>query len=382
MRLGNLIVMSSALLLLPSCADRKVAVAEEPAAVVPASAGNSAAEAKMMPQAGNSLRVFFWNAENLYDLVDDPLTGDENWLPGGRERWSERVLADKIANMGEMIRAENPDVIGLVEIESQAVVDRLMREGMKVEYPTSIADARGDARGIRAGFISRFPTVDRRSHQVWNEEWINEDGKHEVTRDILEVTVDTGASGSARYVTFLVNHWPSRSGGEIRIGWRKQAAAVMARRTAELFAQHPDRLVVSMGDFNDELKDPPFTEALSLLPPGVYRGTPDALSFLAPGFELLSRPFEEQGTYYWHGGKVWNILDHVLVAEGPSLQRGVSKSFAYRPGSFRVVRDARFEDARGIPNNCSVYGRRDAGDESRCMVGVSDHRPVVADFIY
>ena len=46
---------------------------------------------------GQSLRVGFWNVENLFDLEDDPTTRDEEFAIGGKKEVNQEIYDLKIA---------------------------------------------------------------------------------------------------------------------------------------------------------------------------------------------------------------------------------------------------------------------------------------------
>src|SRR5688500_14862683 len=83
----------------------------------------SAARAKRM-------KVMSYNVQNLFDTVDSEDTNDSEFTPDGKQKWTETVIRDKIANLGHVIKAQSPDVIALSEVESQEMVDRLVKEGL------------------------------------------------------------------------------------------------------------------------------------------------------------------------------------------------------------------------------------------------------------
>ncbi len=79
--------------------------------------------------AGRSLRIMFYNVENLFDTGDDPLTDDE-FLPDGARRWNEKRYEAKLKSIGKVIMAAGnpgpPEIIGLCEVENRKVVDDLL----------------------------------------------------------------------------------------------------------------------------------------------------------------------------------------------------------------------------------------------------------------
>jgi predicted extracellular nuclease len=338
-----------------------------------------AARADEAPLASRTVKVMSYNLQNLFDTVDNPDTNDQDFLPKGAQAWTESVLKDKMRNLGEVISAQNPDILGVVEIENQLVIDRLNKEALKGAYQTVIAGPSDDARGIRNGVLSKYPTESIRTHRVWKDTWREGNGPVTKTRDILEVTLRTGAPGEAGLITVLVNHWPSRGGGPIRVQYRKEAAQAMKLVTEEILRKNPGRLVVSIGDFNDGLADKSFTEDLKLVEKESDLFDAGVGSFF-PLDALL--PEDQKGTFYYHVDKVWNDLDHILLAKGSDLAAGRVPGFGYRDGSVQVVRPAKFMDGQGIPRGCELHGPelKLPLDKKRknCANGAADHLALTA----
>lgn len=54
------------------------------------------------------------------------------------------------------------------------------------------------------------------------------------------------------YISFLINHWPSRRGGKKRSAPHRFKAALLHKKiTDSLFPTHPEGKIISMGDYND-----------------------------------------------------------------------------------------------------------------------------------
>src|SRR5690606_6184727 len=80
------------------------------------------------------------------------------------------------------------------------------------------------------------------------------------TRDILEVT----GLLSGDTVTVLVNHWPSRSGGEAASMWKREAAAKVCKTIADSLAlRNPNYKMIIMGDLNDDPISPSVAKTLN-----------------------------------------------------------------------------------------------------------------------
>ena len=110
-----------------------------------------------------------------------------------------------------------------------------------------------DARGVDTGLMyqkSRFKVLDAKPHPIYI---YDTDSNRKYTRDILQVT----GLLDGEEITFLVNHWPSRSGGEkVSMPFRMEAAKVMKGIFDELKSKNPNAKVIAMGDFNDDPTSP------------------------------------------------------------------------------------------------------------------------------
>ena len=48
--------------------------------------------------------IGFYNLENLFDTYDDPAKNDEEFLPEGKNKWTEAKYQKKLQNMAKVIR--------------------------------------------------------------------------------------------------------------------------------------------------------------------------------------------------------------------------------------------------------------------------------------
>ena len=80
--------------------------------------------------------VAFYNFENLFDTINDPLTNDEEWTPNGAMRWTAKKYKMKLENLSRVLSeigtGENtnnsPTLIGGAEIENQRVLEDLVKQ--------------------------------------------------------------------------------------------------------------------------------------------------------------------------------------------------------------------------------------------------------------
>ncbi len=204
--------------------------------------------------------IAFYNIENLFDTENDSLTFDDDRTPEGKDNWTQERYLRKVENLtkvlseiGTEVTKTSPDIIGLCEVENKKVVEDL------VNHPNLIGKYYGivhfdspDERGIDVAFLykkSAFIPNTFKSHRLLLS---NTEGFRDYTRDQLVV------SGflDDEQIHFIVNHWPSRSGGEARSKPFRIAAATLNKRIIDSIIRiDVTAKIISMGDFNDDPND-------------------------------------------------------------------------------------------------------------------------------
>ena len=203
-------------------------------------------------QAPDEVSVMFYNVENLFDIRDDSLTRDDEFLPRGTRGWTYTKFQQKLQNIYKVIAAvgewEPPVLVGLAEVENRFVLEALLRDTPLHRYRYEIVhqDSK-DARGIDVALLYRsdqFELLDTQFIPVDLSAW---GGGH--TRDILYVK---GTLSSGDTLHYLVNHWPSRYRGvQASNPLRLQAAQTLRAFTDSLYQHHPNSNILIAGDFND-----------------------------------------------------------------------------------------------------------------------------------
>ncbi len=211
----------------------------------------------MHPQAprsklqANQIIVAFYNVENLFDTINNPLKNDDDFLPGGKLRWSENRYEEKIENIARSISSihpgQQPAIIGMAEIENRNVLrDLISQKPFQGSYDIIHFDS-PDKRGIDVGLL-----YDTRLFQVQSRERISvriEAEERFRTRDILYVK---GTFGRGEPVHFFVNHWSSRGEGTLISMPRRIAAAdQLYKKAREILEADASAKILIMGDFND-----------------------------------------------------------------------------------------------------------------------------------
>jgi len=224
-----------------------------------------------------SIRVGWWNLQNLFDTEDDPISADlEFTLATG---WTPEVYAAKLANLAAAIRelhaGQGPELLGVCEVEGDAVFQALLDE-VGDAHLKLVSDPAGtsDLRGIDTSLAyddRKLRPLEQRSHVVH---------LRYATRDIFEVVFEVVETGERLVV--IATHWPSRSKGRwrsepVRIALAENIAFIVrdhvrfdAERYLELKAAGDlaavqarwETKVLIMGDLNDEPADRSLVEHL------------------------------------------------------------------------------------------------------------------------
>jgi hypothetical protein len=207
-------------------------------------------------------RVVFYNAENLFDPFDDPATNDNEYTPTGKSHWTFTRLNHKV-NMvyRAIISASNghfPDIIGLAEIENLWTLEYLIKNTPLKEGNYGIIHKESpDPRGIDVALLYRKESVKPVDYDFIP---VHSNGSNRFSsRDVLlfKAKLNSGT------VCFLVNHWPSRSGGYVEtLGKRDIAARIVRHSLDSLMKQNPDSKFLLMGDFNATPDESCFTKVL------------------------------------------------------------------------------------------------------------------------
>jgi predicted extracellular nuclease len=204
--------------------------------------------------------IAFYNVENLFDIENDSLTFDDDRTPKGKDGWTEERYLQKVNNISKVLSEigsntsqTSPDIIGLCEVENKKVLEDLVNHpNLQYKNYGIVHFDSPDERGIDVALIYKknvfLPTLSI-SHRLLLQ---NEEGERDYTRDQLVVA----GLLDQEQIHFIVNHWPSRSGGEARSKPNRLAAAKLNKRIIDsILRSDPSAKIISMGDLNDDPKD-------------------------------------------------------------------------------------------------------------------------------
>lgn len=272
-------------------------------------AGLSAQDNQAQKKKYQVFGVAFYNLENLFDTINNNGKYDLEFSPRGSRQWDGKKYWSKINNLATAISAmttqttpNGPAIIGVSEIENRSVLDDLVKaEPIRRWMLQVVHHDSPDRRGVDVGLLYNprlFKVLDVTNHRLVIP------GYAEFrTRDQMCVTGILGGDT----VSVIVNHWPSRLGGQERSSYLREAAAELSKQIADsLWIIRPNQGVIIMGDLNDDPQDK--SCAVSL---GAKRDMKDVgpHQFFNPWWKLLDRGI---GTLAYKGQ--WNLFDQIIVS--------------------------------------------------------------------
>lgn len=309
-------------------------------------------------------RIVFYNVENLFDIYDDSLTRDEEFLPEGVRYWDNRKFYSKVNNIYRVLISiggwNPPDIIGLCEVENRFVLNKLVFESplKKMNYRIIHFES-FDRRGIDVAMLYRNsffkPDTAYPVPVIFDESGYR-------TRDILYVK---GVLGKYDTIHLFINHWPSRYGGYLQTISKRNKAAEVLRKSVDslnVFCLNPK--IIIMGDFNDGPSDESIKTVLGALNE-IDSVFSDGLFNLMPGIIKNSK------TATLKYKENWDMFDQIIVSG--SLLNAQS---GYRISKAKIY-DAEFllepdEKYLGTRPKRTFIGLKYHG-------GFSDHLPVYVD---
>lgn len=292
---------------------------------------------------GDSLVVMFWNVENFFDYVDGG-TGesDREFSSMGARHWTKKrfyakcdAIVKTVFWLADMY-GRMPDVIGLAEVENRGVLSKMLNSTLLRKYDYGIVHKEsGDRRGIDVALLYRKSVMDTISTSFITP--LYEDIPMR-TRDILYARMCLSNGFKA---DFIVNHHPSKFGGEEESRGRRNAAMVTLKHLCD--SAECDNIIV-MGDFND---------------------IPDAEQFGILNGVLVNKAEElcqrREGTIRYEGR--WELIDMFMTSHSLTPES--------RMEIIRVPFLMTYEKKHPGEKPLRTYvGPRYAG-------GVSDHCPIV-----
>lgn len=243
----------------------------------------------------DSLLVVFWNLENFFDWTDQGQgKSDKEFSSMGERRWTKSRFYKKCDDIAKSLMwigdkyGRLPDVAGVCEVENKGVLRKLLSSTLLRKYDYDIVHFdSNDSRGIDVALLYRTSKMTPVSVSLKTVDSLS-------TRDILHVEMKVSDSVT---VDFIVNHHPSKYGGE-KVSEPKRIAVMHALKSVcDSLILCGRNKIVAMGDFND---------------------TPDGNQF-----DIISEILNNKGLELHNAGEgtirykgKWDFIDNFLIGYG------------------------------------------------------------------
>ncbi len=275
--------------------------------------------------------VGFYNLENLFDTINDPLKFDEYSpimeLKANRaEAYKQKVknMARVISEIGKDLTKNSPAIMGVCEVENRSVLNDLINDSSLIEKDYGIVHFDSpDARGIDVALLYQkqiFTPINSTTYEL--KIYDDQDQERITTRDQLVVSGELEGD----LIHIIVNHWPSRRGGEMRSRSKRVAAAKLNKHIIDsLQSKDPYSKIVLMGDLNDNPNDKSLKEVLKT----EYKRKKVDFKGLFNPFENFYR--DGLGTTAYRD--IWSLFDQIIVSK-PFLDKDYTSFKFYKAGIF------------------------------------------------
>ncbi len=316
----------------------------------------------------NSMRIVFYNVENLFDPQNDSIKHDESFTPEGNNHWSTYKYWTKQKKIAQVLTSvggwEMPSIIGLCEVENKhALINLAYNTSLKNSKYAIVHHESEDYRGIDVALLYRKEKFKVIADTAYNVRFTFD--KNSRTRNILHIT---GIALDTDTLHIFVTHWPSKYGGAfVTIPKRKFVASEIRRYSQQILKKNPNANIIIMGDFNDTPDEVSVTKGLKAKSPDNYKEG-DLVNLMYP---LMSNKI---GSHFYAGetGSEWSVLDQMVVTSNLLDKTNLLKIKGNKAHIFSA--DFLLEkNSKGIivPNRTFI-GMKYHG-------GFSDHLPVYMD---
>ena len=309
--------------------------------------------------------VGFYNFENLFDTLDTPDKHDTEFTPQGNNRYNTAVYREKLGNLAKVVSELGTDlspdgaaILGVAEIENRSVLEDFVKEPKIRDRKYEIIHYESpDFRGIDVALLYQPKYFTPTSSKAVPLLIYNDDGSPRVTRDILFVS----GNFDGEPIHILVNHWPSRRGGESATAPYRNAGAKICKEIADSLTRvDPYAKVLILGDLND---DPTSPSVRKVLEAERYAEKVRKRGFFNPMYDLFKRGF---GTNAYRDA--WSLFDQIILTQG-FLSKNTD-GYRYHKAvvhnkKYLIQKTGRFQ---GYPYRTFSYGKY--------IGGYSDHLPV------
>lgn len=257
--------------------------------------------------------IAFYNLENLFDTINDTAKFDEaspimELKTNREEAYNQKVhnMAKVIADIGLDEARNSPAILGVSEVENREVLVDLVNDSLLLNKDYGIVHFDSpDARGIDVGLLYQkalFQPISSSKHELKIYDDITRERVY--TRDQLLVSGKLDGD----LIHIIVNHWPSRSGGEARSRSKREAAASLNKHIIDsLQSIDPYAKIFTMGDLNDD----PINASIKK----ILRAEKDRDKVQLKGIYNPYENFYKSGLGTTAYRDAWSLFDQILMTQ-------------------------------------------------------------------
>jgi len=307
-------------------------------------------------QENKSIYIAFYNVENLFDTINDPLTKDDDFTPKGKKVWTAERYNKKLNDISSVLKnigQDNfPDLVGFAEIENRSVLEDLIHTNKNAQKKFNIVHEESpDGRGIDVGLIYNKNVFKYLHHKNIP---IKTDGYK--IRDILFTTFILNEQDT---IHIFVNHWKSRSGGQEQTEHQRIVCAQTLKREIDSLKDiNMNTKIIVIGDLNDTPTDKSIFNTLK----ADNSGSQESLT-------NLMLPLSKKGLGSHCYKDHWDALDNIIV----------SNSLLNAKNGYSVLNSEAFIFSADWITHTSKYGNKSPNRTyggNNYYGGYSDHYPV------
>ena len=311
--------------------------------------------------------VGFYNLENLFDTEHDPGKNDYEYLPDGRNKWTEMKYQHKLHNMARVLSEMGTDklrgvgcaIIGVSEVENAHCMADLCNQPALRERGYKFCHVEGpDHRGVDCALIYNPSLFTVRNVKLAPYVYVKAEDAGRATRGFLIVS----GTLANEHLTVIVNHLPSRGTTSF---YREEGGRQLRLIKDSLMREDPNVKLIIMGDMNDDPKDASMAKALGARR---YIDKVEKGGLFNPWWNIHA-----SGTGTLMYGGAWNLFDQIILSKSLLNKKGhkdYSSLKYWQPEIFR--RDYLFQQEGKYKGNTL---RTHAGGV--WLDGYSDHLPTI-----
>ncbi|TKJ34600.1 MAG: hypothetical protein CEE38_17145 [Planctomycetes bacterium B3_Pla] len=261
-----------------------------------------------------TLTIMTLNTEFMWDGVEP-----EEGQPNFDWKHSETEAAEHMAEIAEIIRAGNPDIVNLVEVENKQAVDKLNADYLAGRgYQVYFKKGKDTYTGQDVALLTRIDPL------VFDRD----DGKGQsgnVVKGVSKNLYATFTIGNTK-IAIIGLHFLAFPNAEYRRLPREAQADLICKRAKKLFDD--GYLLIILGDFNDydgeegnrdHIDSMPVTNVLSMIKQ-LGTGTPGDDLFnaaqLVPKASRYTAFWDQNHNEHIEADRELTSIDHILIANG------------------------------------------------------------------